>query len=143
MRSDSFTGHDSIPIKFLKFLADDISLPLTNIINNYIRMNFFLAQWKIGRICLIRKIRNPVQIKDYQPTSILPAIIKVYEKVVLKQLSAFAKKMMLYKNTQPGYRKGHSNITLLLELQDHIQKAMSRDEVTLSSLLTIVKYLIR
>ena len=27
MRSDSFTGHDSIPIKFLKFVADDISLP--------------------------------------------------------------------------------------------------------------------
>ena len=32
-RSDSSTGHDSIPIKFLKFVADDISLPLTNIIN--------------------------------------------------------------------------------------------------------------
>ena len=32
-RSDSSTGHDSFPIKFLKFVADDISLPLTNIIN--------------------------------------------------------------------------------------------------------------
>ena len=27
IRSASFTGHDSIPIKFLKFVADDISLP--------------------------------------------------------------------------------------------------------------------
>ena len=41
MRSGSSTGHDSIPIKFLKFVADDISLPLTNITNNSIQMNVF------------------------------------------------------------------------------------------------------
>ena len=40
---------------------------------------------------------------------------KVYEKVILKQLSAFIKKMVLYKNTQSGYRKGHSSIALLLK----------------------------
>ena len=40
--------------------------------------------------------------------------------------------MMLYKDTQSGYRKGHSSITLLLKLQDDIQKAMNRNEVTLS-----------
>ena len=39
MRSDSSTGHNSIPMKFLKFVADDISLPLTNITNNPIQMN--------------------------------------------------------------------------------------------------------
>ena len=57
---------------------------------------------------------------------------KVYGKVILKQLYAFIKKMMLYKDTQSGYRKGHSSITLLLKLQDDIQKAMNRNEVTLS-----------
>ena len=31
MRSDSSTVHDNIPIKFLKFAADDIFLPLANI----------------------------------------------------------------------------------------------------------------
>ena len=57
---------------------------------------------------------------------------KVYEKVILNQLSAFIRKMMLYKNTQSGYRKGHSSITLLLKLQDDIQKALNRNEVTFS-----------
>ena len=132
MRSDSSTDHDCIPIKILKFVADDISLPLTNIINNSIQINVFPAQWKIRRICPIPKVRNPVQMKDYLPVSILPAMSKVYEKVLLKQLSAFIKQMMLYKNTQSGYRKSHSSITLLLKLQDDIQKAMNRNEVTLS-----------
>ena len=131
IRSDSSTGHDSVPIKFLKFLADDISLLLTNM-NNSIQMNVFPAQWKTGCLCLIPKVRNPVQMKEYQPISILPAMSKVYEKVILKQLSAFIKKVMLYNNTQSGYWKGHSSITLLLKLQDDIQKPMNRNEVTLS-----------
>ena len=131
MRSDSSTGHDSIPIKFLKFVAEDISLPLINIINNSIPMNVFPARRKIGRICPITKCRNPVQMKDYRPISILSPMSKVYEKVILKQLSAFMK-MMLYKNTQSGSRKGHSSTMLLLKLQDDIQKAMNRNEVTLS-----------
>ena len=120
MRSYSSTSHDSSPIKFLKYVVDDISLPLTNIINNSIQMNVFPAQWKIGRICPIPKVTNPVQMKEYRPISILPAMSKAYKIVILKQLSAFIKKMMLYKNTQSGYRKGHYSITLLLKLQDDI-----------------------
>ena len=111
IRSDSSTGHNSIPIKFLKFVADDISLPLTNIINNSIQVNVFPAQWKISGIYLIPNVRNPVQMKYYRPISILMATSKVYKEAILKQLSAFIKKMMLYKNTQSGYRKGHYNVT--------------------------------
>ena len=46
MRSDSPTGHDSIPIKFLKFVADDVFLPLTNKMNNSIQMNGFSSSVK-------------------------------------------------------------------------------------------------
>ena len=99
MRSDSTTGHDSIPIKFLKFVADDVFLPLTNKMSNSIQINVFPAQWKKSRICLISKVRNPVQMTDYRPISVLPTMNKVYEKVILKQLSPFIKKMMLHENT--------------------------------------------
>ena len=131
MRSDSATGHDNIPIKFLKFVAQDVFLPLTNKMNNSIQINVFPLQWKISRICLISKVRNPVQMTDYRPISVLPAMSKVYEKVILKQLFSFIKKMMLRENTQSGNRKGHSILTLLLKLQDDIQKAMNRNKVTL------------
>ena len=139
MRSDSPTGHDSIPIKLLKFVAHDISLPLTNIVNNSIQMNVFPSQSTIGYICPIPKVRNPVQTKDYRPISILSAMSKLYEKVILKQLSTYIKKMMLYKTTQSGYRKGHSSITLLLKLQDDVQKARNRNEVTSSLFADYIK----
>ena len=99
MRSDSATGHDSIPIKFLKFVADDVFLPLTNKMNNSFQINVFPAHWKISRVCLISKVRKPVQMTDYRPISVLPAMSKVYEKEILKQLSPFIKKMMLHENT--------------------------------------------
>ena len=99
VRSDSATGHDNIPIKFLKFVAQDVFLPLTNKMNNSIQINVFPPQWKISRICLISKVRNPVQMTDYRPISVLPAMSKVYEKVILKQLFSFIKKMMLRENT--------------------------------------------
>ena len=60
MRNDSSAVHDSIPITFLKFVDDDIFLPLANIMNNFIQMNIFPVQWKIGRICSILKVRNSV-----------------------------------------------------------------------------------
>ena len=63
-------------------------------------MKVFPAQWKI---CPIPKVGNPVQIIDYRPLSILPSLSKVYERVELNKLSAFIKKLMLYKNTQSGY----------------------------------------
>ena len=110
------SGHDSIPLKFLKFVADDISLALTDIINNSIQMNGFSVKQKIGRICPILKVINLVQMKDYRPILILPALSKVYEKVIFKQLSAFVKKMMLQKNTQLGYRNGYSSLTSPLKL---------------------------
>ena len=83
MRSDSATGHDSIPIKFLKFVADDVFLPLTNKMNNSFQINVFPTQWKISRICLISKVRKPVQMTDYRPISVLPAMSKVYEKAII------------------------------------------------------------
>ena len=54
-------------------------------INNSIQINVFPAQWKVGRIRYIPKVRNPVQMKDYRPISVLPAMSKVYEEVILKQ----------------------------------------------------------
>ena len=51
-------------------------------------INVFPAQWKIGRIYSIPKFYSipiPVQMKDYRPISVLPAMSKVYEEVILKQ----------------------------------------------------------
>ena len=56
LRSETSTGPDSIPVKFVKMVADSIAGPLTAIINNCIRKCYFPKAWKNVRISPIPKV---------------------------------------------------------------------------------------
>ena len=86
LRNDCSSGHDNIPVKFLKPVVDQIASPIVHIINTSIDKEIFPDSWKVLRVCPIPKIDNPVTVKDFQPVSLLPVLSKVYEKVILSQL---------------------------------------------------------
>ena len=48
-------------------------------------------------------------------------------------------KSSVYNSTQSGFRKGHSTQTLLLEFRDDIQKALNRNEITMSVMIVYSK----
>ena len=50
MRSDSSTGPDQIPVKFIKLVADIIASPITHILNEQILRNSFPTAWKTARV---------------------------------------------------------------------------------------------
>ena len=52
----------------------------------------------MGRICFFPKIINPINEKDFQPISILPELLKIYEKVILKQLSDYIERTSIQHN---------------------------------------------
>ena len=108
LRKDCSSGHGNIPVKFLKPVVDQITLPIVHIINTSIDKEIFLDSWKVARVCPIPKIDNPVTVKDFRPISILPVLSKVYEEVILSQLLNYIKKSAVYNPTQPGFRRGHS-----------------------------------
>ena len=56
LRSDTFTGSDGIPVKFVKMVAESIADPLTTIINNCIRKYNFPKSWKNARTGPIPKV---------------------------------------------------------------------------------------
>jgi hypothetical protein len=48
---------------------------------------YFLAQWKVTHIILILKPGKPSkELTSYRPTSLLPIVSKVFEKLLLKRL---------------------------------------------------------
>lgn len=132
LRQDCSTGYDQIPAKFVKCGADFIASPLTHIINKCIEMSTFPDEWKVSRICPIPKTLSPSTLVDYRPISVLPVLSKVFERVILKQLTDFIELKAIYHDKQSGFRKGHSTTTLLLKLKDDILNAMRKGEVTLS-----------
>ena len=90
----------------------------------------FPAIWKITCISVIPKVLNPSQLKDYRPVPILPIISKIYEKLILQQMTEFIEKQLIYHKYQSGYRKNHSATTLLMKLYDNIKTSMNKSEIT-------------
>ena len=132
MRNDCSTGYDKIPVPFIKPVAEYLEPPLKFIINNFIVTSTFPGIWKIARISPIPKIVNPSQLKDYRPISILPILSKIYEKLVLQQMTKFIEKQLIYYKHQSGYRKNHSKATLLMKLYDDIKTSMNKSEITIA-----------
>ena len=119
-------------MKFNKPVVQDITSPIVNIINSSIDKENFPDSWKVARVCTVPKIDNPINEKDFRPISILPVLSKIYEKVILKQLSDYIERTSIYNSTQSGFRKGHSTQTILLKFRDDIQKALNKNEITMS-----------
>jgi hypothetical protein len=131
LRSDTSTGPDGIPVKFAKLVAEFISGPIAAIINNCIRTGYFPEAWKKARISPIPKIDNPKLEEHLRPISILPALSKVFEKLVAAQMTSFCENESVLGATISGFRKGHSTATVLMGIRDDFLKAMKKGEVTL------------
>ena len=139
LRNGTSTGVDNIPIKYVKLAINEICSPLTHIINSFISNDKYPTTWKQSRVCPIPKIPNPSTPTDYRPISILPALSKVYEKLVLQQMLEFIERNDIYKNTVSGFRKGFSTGSALLKLRDDIKKAMHSREISLVVLVDFSK----
>lgn len=111
-------GTDDIPISFIKVLCPFILPLLSHLFNAIIDANEFPVAWKKGIITPIPKCSNPIQPKDFRPISVLPAISKVLEKILLVQITEHlseADPALLARN-QSGYRKGFSTTTALTKV---------------------------
>ena len=73
-----------------------------------------------------------MELRDYRPVSFLPMLSKIYERVVLEQMTNIIEKKLIYHHYQSGYRKNHSTATLLAKLRDDIKEAMKSSEITLA-----------
>ena len=125
LRSDCSTGADQIPVKYVKQAGDFLTGPLAHIINVCISNSQF------PRISPVPKVDNPKRAADYRPVSILPALSKVFERLVLKQLVHYIDEQSLLLPNISGFRKGQSTTAVLLGIRDDLIRAMKRGEVTM------------
>lgn len=123
LRSNTSIGTDNIPFKFVKMSREHLAGPLQNIINNCIAQLAFPKAWKIARVSSIPKVDEPLCEAYYRPVSILPAMSKVLERLVLNQMTAYIEERALLGGTLSGFRKGHSTTTVLLGIRDALIRA--------------------
>ena len=76
---------------------------------------------------------------SFRPISIVPCLAKIVERVVHKQLFAYFSVNHLFSDSQHGFRQGHSTETALINVTDHVFRAMDAGEIGLLVLLDVSK----
>ena len=87
--------------------------------------------WKSARIVPIGKIASPVEKGDFRPISILPALSKIFERLVANHVVNFIEATRLFSDTITRLRKDHSTGNALLKIRDDIKNAMKQWELSL------------
>ena len=106
LKSSSAVGADGIPAKILKLCANECAPFLLKHFNCCLKETSFPESLKQANIVPIFKNGDSVLKKNYRPISILPAISKLYERILLKQINSYF--MKLLSPILGGYKKGHS-----------------------------------
>ncbi|KXJ76100.1 hypothetical protein RP20_CCG010352 [Aedes albopictus] len=111
-------GSDNIPISFIKMMCPFILPLLCHLFNTIIETHTFPSLWKTAIVTPIPKTSNPTTPKDFRPISVLPAVSKVLEKILLGQISEHLDNpnARLLARNQSGYRKGFSTTTALAKV---------------------------
>ena len=132
-------GLDSISIKFIKLLLPINEFYILHIFNHILTTSIFPTSWKIGKIIPIPKVSNPKIINDYRPISILPAMSKVMEHIMSRQITSYLKSCFLLNDFQSAYRPGHSTSSAILTVIDDIRRKTDSGKLTVLVLLDFSK----
>ena len=133
------SGHDELSIALLKNISHNISAPLTQIINQSLTTGIFPAELKIAIVTPIIKKGDKQLFENYRPISLIPALSKVFEKVVYNQLSEYLDKKKLLYESQYGFRKLHSTELACLEFIDKTLADLDKGNLPLSVSIDLSK----
>ena len=129
---DSSSELDPIPTTLLKQCKHALLPTITNIINLSLSTGIFPDQFKSSVVHPKLKKNNldKDNLSNYRPISNLSFISKLTERLVKNRITHHLSINNLLNPHQSAYTKFHSTETTLLELHDHLIKAMSQQQVT-------------
>ena len=109
------TGLDNLPSKMLKIAAGVVAPSLAFLFNQSISSGIVPAEWKLARVTPIFKKEKRQDVNNYRPISIIPAVAKVFERIIYDQFFKYLNDNDLLVNCQSGFRSLHSTLTSLIE----------------------------
>ena len=118
------TTSDSIPPKILKLSAEVSADTLQSLFNDMLKTENFPENLKLANITPVFKKKNPLHKVNYRPVSVLPNISKIFEKLMLKQISTYISNYL--SSYLCGYRKGFSSQQAFLSLIENWKKVLDK-----------------
>lgn len=124
------SGPNSIPIKILRLLENDISKPISILINLSFESGIFPRSLKTSRVVPVYKNKgSSIDVSNYRPISLLSNIEKIYEKVMYNRIIGFLNNHDILYPKQFGFRKQHSTSQAVLTIVERIRHCLDKGEL--------------
>lgn len=130
-------GSDGISMFMIKLTLPHSMPALLAIVNKSVTEGVFADAWKCSIITPIPKKTKIDSFEDLRPISILPALSKIIERVVLCQITPYLQKNGILPTLQSGFRKQHSTTTALLNITDDV---LSAADTGLGTILVLLDF---
>ena len=129
LKKNKSTGPNSIPVKLLKILDPQISVQLSQIINDSFQNGIFPEKLKIAKVIPIFKKGDASKNSNYRPISLLSIFSKIFEKLMHQRLYNFLELHEILFQMQFGFRNGHSTDHALISLSERIKCTLDSNRV--------------
>ena len=124
------TGPNSIPTSILKKIKNEISIPLSAIINNSFENGIFPNLLKSAQVIPVFKNGSRLSCNNYRPISLLSNIGKIIEKLIHKTLNLFLEQHKVFYALQFGFRLNTSTNNALMSITENMQTHLDKNELT-------------
>ena len=118
---------------------ENFSKPISELYNLSMALGSFPDASKIAKVKPLFKKGSKTDPSNYRPTSLLPLLSKLFERVVLGQTEEFLSLNEVLYHYQFGFRKNHSTDRCLSFLNDKILKGFDDALVTGMILIDLQK----
>ena len=133
------SGCDELSMKLLKKVKFVLCDPLSLIINQSLNTGIFPDKLKLAKVLPLFKKNDACILDNYRPISLLPAISKIFERVVFCQIYSYFNNENLLYVSQYGFRKEHSTETACLEFLDRIMMDLDNGKTPISIFVDLSK----
>ena len=137
--SKTSSGVDGISPVLLKHIKHEISKPVTLILNQCLTTGIFPDKLKIAKVVPIYKSDDENIFNNYRPISILPALSKVFEKIVFNQTYTYFDDHNMFFRNQYGFWKKHSTELAVFEVIDRITNQLDKGLTPMNIYLDLSK----
>ena len=111
---NSACGEDDIPAIILKKCKASLSYPILLIWQESFRRGYIAKQFKKQIITPVHKKNSKAEPSNYRPIALTSHLIKIFERIIKKQLTLHLESNNLMCKCQHGFTKGKSCLTQLL-----------------------------
>lgn len=132
-------GTDDISLNMLSIVMPHLIDHVTFILNTAITSSIFPDAWKHAIVLPVPKIADPTALSHLRPISILPALSKLLEMVMAKQITEYVLQNNVIPSSQSGFRATYSTTTALWNVCDDILRNTDEGKVTCLLLLDYSK----